>query len=171
MSHTNWRSFIADAKTHAHDPQQLTEQQILMEGTFSRLSWEFCKYLAGYISGVLIVVVVFFVWLATATVLRPIAAILGFMGDVPMLISEMIREIKKAQQIYNTKKELSPEEIQRVKAAAQRVYNSLGARGKSMVTRYSNRLSSMDLSSPQSQDEAAKMVIALKDIVARKEAA
>lgn len=172
MSHTDWKSFIATVRQQGQpltESQQLTEQQVLTEGAFSRASWEFCKFLAQYITGVLVAIVVFFVWLATATVFLPIAKVLGFIGAVPRVISELITEIKKAQKIYNTKQELSPEEIQRVKDAAQRVYSSMSPRGKSMITQYSNRLSSMDLSTPHAQDEAAKMVIALKDVVARKE--
>lgn len=169
MSQTDWRAFITDAKIQTTESQHLTEQQVLTEGAISRASWEFCKYLGLHISGVLLVTVIFFAWLVDVAIFRPLGAILGFVGGIPSFMTDLITEVKKAKRIYDTKHELSPEEIQRVKAAAQRVYSSVGPRTKNMITRYSNLLSRMDLNSTHAKDDAAKMVIALKDVVARKE--
>lgn len=145
---------------------QLTEQQILNEGAFSKAIWEFCVYLSQYVSGVFLVIIIFFAWLLTATVFKPIAAILGFVGSIPKGFSILFDEIKKARRIYEAKQELSPEDIKRITEAAKGVYNLFGPRTKQMITRYSNQLTSMNLDSPHAQDEAAKMIVSLKAVIA-----
>lgn len=148
----------------------LTEQQVLMEGAFSKLMWDFCVFVAQEIVGTAYVVVVFFVWLLSTAVFRPIAGLLGMIGAIPSVMKELMDEIKRAQRIYETQKHLSPQDIQRVSTAAKRVYDSMSPRTKAVITSYSNKLSSMNMETPQAQRQAAEMVITLQNIVAKAEA-
>lgn len=158
MPKTDWKSFISTAQT-------LNEELTLNEGPVWDEVTDFCKYIEMYIFGVALVVVLFIAWLFTATIVRPIAAIARFVGFMPEAVSIAIEEFRKTYKIYQTQKELTPEEIARVKNAAQAVYDAFGPRAKAFITKSSKQLSRIDLSTPQGKQQATSIVMQLKDLV------
>jgi hypothetical protein len=79
--------------------------------------------------------------------------------------SAWIRESERTYQIYQMKKSLSPEDIQRSVTAAKSIYPLFNPQLKAKLTTISKQLSTADLSSDAGKQKAAELMVDLTKIV------
>lgn len=89
----------------------------------------------------------------------------GWISSLAKKYSAWIRESERAYKIYQMKKELSSEDIQRTVAAAKTVYAAFSPRMKSKITTVSKQLQSVDLTSEKGKQTAARLMVDLTDII------
>lgn len=89
----------------------------------------------------------------------------GWISSLAKKYSAWIRESERAYKIYEMKKELSSEDIQRTVAAAKTVYAAFSPRIKAKITTVSKQLQSVDLTSEKGKQTAARLIVDLTDII------
>lgn len=150
MKKGDWSRYGSRAK----DVMYATATKRAMGETSSSLkedvSWsgfiDFIIYYEGYavVKFLLGVVIVLGVWLAQS----------AFM--LPAKFQKWAKESRRAYDLFQVQKKLSPADIARVTAAAKEAYANFGPRVKSQITMAAKRLERAELDTPEGRKQAAQ---------------